>query len=258
VSADYADCPLAFLRAWVERGGEGMALAKLGKNVVIYKNVVFGENVSIHDNAIIYDNVSLGDNTVVGPGTIVGHPLTAFFRNDPKYVNPPTRIGKNCVIRANNTIYCGVVFADGVKTGTNAVIRERCSFGENTSVGTMVQVENDTVVGSNVSIETGSHVTAKAILEDDVFLGAHVVTTNDNKMLRPIDVQRGKTTVLKGPTIRRGAKIGSNATVLPAVEIGRNSIIAAGAVVTKNVPENSIVKGVPIRVTGSVPEEDRL
>jgi len=230
----------------------------IGKNVIMGKNVVLGKNVSIHDNVLIYDNVSIGDNTVIGPGTIIGHPLTGYFRKDAGYENPQTKIGKNCIIRANNTIYCGVTLADGVKTGTNAIVRERCSFGENTSIGTMVQVENDTIVGKNVSIETGSHVTAKAVVEDHVFFGAHVVTTNDNKMLRPIDVQNGKTTILKGPTIRRGVKLGSNSTILPGVEIGSNSVIGAGAVVTKNIPENSIAVGVPARVIGTVPEEERF
>ncbi len=230
----------------------------IAKTASIGMHVTLGENVRIHEFAVVYDNVTIGDNTVVGPSTIVGHPLTAFFREDPGYANPETKIGKNCMIRANNTIYCGVVFADGVKTGTNAVVRERCSFGENTSIGTMVQVENDTTVGSNCSIETGSHVTAKAVVEDNVFFGAHVVTTNDNKMLRPIDVQRGRQTILKGPTIRRGVKLGSNSTVLPGVEIGANAIIGAGAVVTKSIPENSIAVGVPARVVGTVPKEDRV
>lgn len=229
-----------------------------GNNVSIGKNVKLGQNVSIHDNAIIYDNVTLGDNTIIGPNAIVGHPLNGFFNKDPSYQNPATAIGAGCIIRANSTIYCGVTFAAGVKTGTNAIVRERCSFGENTIIGTMVQVENDTTVGKNVSIETGSHVTAKAVVEDHVFFGAHVVTTNDNKMLRPIDVKNGKTTVLKGPTIRRGVKLGSNSTVLPGVEIGANSVVGAGAVITKSIPENSIAVGVPARVVGTVPEEDRV
>ncbi len=225
-------------------------------SAVIGKNVVMGENVSVHEYAVVYDNVVIGEGSIVGPHAIVGHPLGGYFANDPSYVNAKTELGKGCIVRARSTIYCGVKFADGVRTGTAAVIRERCSFGKDSSIGTLVQVENDTVVGSRVSIETGSHVTAKMVIEDDVFFGAHVVTTNDNKMLRPVDVKNGKTTVLKGPTIRRGTKLGSNCCVLPGIEIGDNCVIGAGAVVSRNIPPRSIAVGIPARIIGQVGEED--
>ncbi len=223
---------------------------------IIGKNVQIGNNVRVHEYAILYDNTVLGEDSIVGPHAIIGHPLGGYFGNDPDYQNPRTTIGKGCVVRARTTVYCGVTFADGVRTGTNAVIRERCSFGQNTSIGTMVQVENDTTVGSRVSIETGSHVTAKMIIEDDVFFGAHVVTTNDNKMLRPIDVKNGRTTLLKGPTVRRGTKLGSNSCVLPGVEIGDNCVIGAGAVVTKNIPPRSVAVGIPARVIAQVKDDE--
>jgi acetyltransferase-like isoleucine patch superfamily enzyme len=233
-----------------------MSDSRIGKNVVLGKGVFIGENVFVGDNAIIYDNVEIGDNCVIEPNAVIGHPLPAFYKGG--YSNPKTVIGRNCIIRSGSTIYCGVGFSENVKTGTGAVVRENCQFGENTIIGTLVQVENNTKVGNNVVLETGTYITAFMEIEDDAFFGAHVVSTNDNKMLRLIDRRMGKTTVLKGPTVKRGARIGSNATLLPGVVIGRNSVIAAGAVVTKDVPDNVVAVGVPAKVIKEVDADFRL
>lgn len=222
-----------------------------------------GDNIKIHDsakilgNVVIFDNVEIEAGCIIEPNTIIGHPLADFYK-DANYDNPATTVGNGCIVRSGTTLYCGVKFDKNVRTGTNAIVREHCSFGENTVIGTSVQVENNTSVGKDTVLETGCHVTAFAEIGDDVFVGPHVVTTNDNKMLRPIDRKMGKTVVLKGPTIERGARIGANVVVLPGVRIGRNSVIGANAVVTSDVPPNSVMLGIPAKFIKEVDEEYRI
>ncbi len=229
----------------------------IAETAIIGKNVQIGENCRIGEYVVIYDNVVIGDNTIIENTVTIGHPLGRYY-SDEKYDNPRTVIGKNCIVRTNSVVYCGVTFAEGVRTGTSAIIREFCTVGKKSIIGTMVQVENNTAIGAMTSIETGTHITAKAIIENDVFIGPHVVTTNDNKMLRPIDVQRGKTTTLRGTHIKRGVRIGAQATFLPGIVIGKNGIVAAGAVVTKDVPDNAVMVGTPARHVKDVNPSCRL
>jgi len=220
-----------------------------GNNVRIGDNVKIGAGVKIEDNVVIYDNVQIGENTNIGPNVVLGHPLGSYY-SDPEYKNLETTIGKNCIIRVNSVIYCGTNFADNVATGTSAVVRERCTVGEGTRIGTLVQFENDTVVGKNVLIETATHITAFMKIGDNVFIGPQVVCTNDNQM------GRGKDIKLIGPTIEDDARIGGNAILLPGVKVGRNSVVGAGSVVTRDVEPNTMAYGVPAKPVGKVPEPE--
>jgi acetyltransferase-like isoleucine patch superfamily enzyme len=104
-----------------------------------------------------------------------------------------------------------------------------------------------------VSIQTLAYVTAAAVVEDDVFLGPGVVTTNDDTMGRHA---RGEP--LRGPVLRRGCRVGGGAVLRPGVVIGEDAFIAAGAVVVRDVPERAVVMGVPGRVVREVGKEDLL
>ncbi len=100
------------------------------------------------------------------------------------------------------------------------------------SLGRGSLIENDTTVGAGTRIQAGAYVTAYSTLEEDVFIAPCVVTTNDNFMGR---TERRKA-LMKGPTIRRGARVGGGAILCPGVEIGEEAFVGAGAVVTKDVP----------------------
>ncbi|MFH0889580.1 MAG: DapH/DapD/GlmU-related protein [Candidatus Aenigmatarchaeota archaeon] len=226
-------------------------ITKLGSNINIHKTA------KIVGNVVIFDNVEIGENCIIEPNAIIGHPLTSYY-NDGDYKNPKTVIMDGCIVRSGTTLYCGVELGRNVKTGTNAIVRENCKFGENTIIGTAVQVENDTVVGKDTMLETGCHITAFAEIGNDVFVGPHVVTTNDNKMLRPIDRKMGKSVVLKGPTLEDGVRVGANAVILPGVRIGKNSVIGANAVVTSDVAPNSVMLGIPAKFVKEVGEEYRI
>src|SRR6185437_6995017 len=115
-------------------------------------------------------------------------------------------------------------------------------------------VENDTTVGRGTRIQADAYVTAYSTVEEDVFIAPCVVTTNDNFMGR---TERRKE-LMKGPTIRRGARIGGGAVLLPGIEVGEEAFVGAGAVVTKDVPPRKVVVGSPARVLRDVPEDELL
>jgi acetyltransferase-like isoleucine patch superfamily enzyme len=120
-----------------------------------------------------------------------------------------------------------------------------CKIGENCTIGAYVEIQNDADIGNNVIISSHSFICSLVTVEDSVFIGHGVMTIND---LHPPSKKRtGSTSQWKRTLIKKGAVIGSNATLLPVI-IGENSIIAAGAVVTKDVPPNSTVAGNPARI----------
>jgi UDP-2-acetamido-3-amino-2,3-dideoxy-glucuronate N-acetyltransferase len=121
-------------------------------------------------------------------------------------------------------------------------------------VGRGSLVEDDTAIGARTKIQAHAYVTAYSALEEDVFIAPCVVTTNDNLMGRT----ERRHDLVKGPTIRRGARVGGGAVLCPGVEVGEEAFVGAGAVVTKDVPPRTIVVGNPARVLRDVPEDELL
>jgi len=124
-----------------------------------------------------------------------------------------------------------------------AHVRERTEIGDESVVGRGASVENDVLVGARVRMQTGAYVTAWSVVEDDVFIAPGVMLTND-----PTAGHRPPDTELRGPTLRRGCRIGAAAVLLPGVEVGEDAFVAAGAVVTRDVPAGALVMGVPARI----------
>ena len=159
-------------------------------------------------------------------------------------------IGKSAVIRSGTVIYSGVTIGANFRTGHHVLIRENCSIGDNVLVGTNSVLDGDCAIGNNVSIQTGVYITRYTRIEDNVFLGPRSVTTNDKYM------EYGAR--LKGPTIRQGARIGANATILPGITIGRNATVAAGSVVTRDVSGGATVRGVPARAMAKIQKSNNI
>jgi len=153
---------------------------------------------------------------------------------------PGTVIGRNAVVRSGTIMYCDVTAGDNFSTGHNVVIREHTTIGNNVSIGTNSIIEGNTKIGNGVNMQSLVYIPTGAVIEDDVFIGPNAVLTNDRYP------PNGGGTLL-APIIRKGASIGANATLLPGVEIGEGSLVAAGAVVTKNVPPRSLAVGAPAR-----------
>jgi acetyltransferase-like isoleucine patch superfamily enzyme len=138
--------------------------------------------------------------------------------------------------------------------GDQTAVRERVTIGDNVILGRGSLVENDTTIGSGTKIQANVYVTAYSTIEEDVFLAPCVATTNDNYMGRT----EARHEFVKGPTIRRGARVGGASIILPGVVIGEEAFIAAGALVTKDVPARKLVAGLPARVWRDVPDEELL
>ena len=148
-------------------------------------------------------------------------------------------IGDNALIRSGSIIYSNVRIGNGFKTGHRALIRENSEIGDNVLVGTNAVLDGNCKLGSNISIQTGAYMTAFTTIEDNVFIGPWVVTANDKYMVAGAK--------LIGPTIKKGARIGANATLLPGVVIGEGAVVGSGSVVTKDVPPGKTVVGNPAR-----------
>lgn len=220
------------------------------KNVAIGANCVLGHNVVIHEGCKLGANIRVDDNTVIGKQPL--RSKRSIFKSDKTY--EPTVIGDDCLIGAQVVIYTGCEIASNVLIADSAAVREDVKIGEFTIIGRSCTVENFTTIGKKCKLETNSYITAYSVVEDYCFIAPGVVTTNDNYLGRT--EERFK--YFKGVIIRKGGRIGGGAVILPGLEIGEDAVVAAGAVVTKNVPAGKIYVGMPAKEFRDVPEEQLL
>ena len=150
-------------------------------------------------------------------------------------------IGDGTVVSTGAIVFAGSQIGARVILGDQSCVRERVAIGDDVVLGRGSYVENDTTIGAMTKIQADAYITAYSTLEEHVFIAPCVVTTNDNWMGRT-EKRHGK---IKGPTIRRGARIGGGATLCPAIEIGEEAFVGAGAVVTKDVPARAVMVGKP-------------
>ncbi len=183
----------------------------------------------------------LGKRNKIDKGAILGYPASR------KIARKPLTIGDEAVIRAGTIIYESTVIGKHFTSGHNAVIREENRIGDNFSIWNNSTVDYGCRIGNNVKIHCNCYIAQFSVLEDDVFLAPGVTFAND---VHPGCEHSMK--CLKGPVIKKGAKIGVNATILPFVTVGENALIGSGAVVTKDVPAGSVVYGNPARVRNNV------
>ena len=146
------------------------------------------------------------------------------------------------LIRVGTILYPDIEIGKNFVTGNNAIIRSNTTIGDNALIGTNVVIEGECTIGDNVKLQTGVYITLYTTIEDDVFMGPCSVTTNDKYMI----YKNGNK--LRGPIIRKGARIGANSTILPGVTIGENAVVGAGSVVTKDVPDGMTVVGSPAKM----------
>jgi acetyltransferase-like isoleucine patch superfamily enzyme len=190
----------------------------------------------------VYEHVVLGDGSVVEDYCIVGAPPRGA-----KAGELATTIGDGAVIRSHTVIYAGNVIGRNFQTGNKVNIRESNRIGHNVSVGTLSVIEHHVEIADNVRIHTQVFIPEFSILEEGCWIGPNVVLTNAKYPLSP-----GVKDRLAGPVIRKGAKIGANATLLPGVVVGENALVGAGAVVVRDVPPGTVVAGNPARVIRQV------
>ena len=165
---------------------------------------------------------------VVHDGAIVGkQPVLSPRSTASREPLPPAVIGAGTVIANGATVFAGATLGARVLVGDGACVRERCVIGDDVVIGHGSLVENDTTVGARTKIQALAYVTAYTTVEEDVFIAPCVVTTNDNFMGRT----ERRHELSKGPTIRRGARVGGGAVLCPGIEIGEEAFVGAGAVV---------------------------
>ncbi|ETI67131.1 N-acetyltransferase [Neobacillus vireti] len=215
----------------------------IGEYVVIEENVTIGNNVSIRHHVVIKKDTIIGDFVQIGELTVLGKPTSSNKKmaRKPGKTLDPLMIEAHVTIGCNSVIYRDVKLETGVFVGDLTSIREKVTVGEDSIIGRNAIVETNTKIGKRVTIQTGCYITADMVIEDEVFIGPCCSSSNDKYM----GMGNFKH---QGPVIKSGAKIGNNATLLPAITIGEKSIVGAGCVVTKDVPANKTVVGNPGRI----------
>lgn len=186
------------------------------------------------------ERVRTGSNPRIDPGATVGATYDGW--------REPARLGDDAHVRAGTVVYADVTAGDGLVTGHDALVREETTLGDDVLVGTQAVIDGHASVGDDASLQTGAYVPRDTVLGDGVFLGPRATLTNDPYPLR-------RDADLAGPRVADDASVGANATLLPGVAVGERAFVAAGAVVTADVPPDSLAVGVPATVE---PLPDRL
>jgi UDP-2-acetamido-3-amino-2,3-dideoxy-glucuronate N-acetyltransferase len=209
--------------------------AEVAETAIVYPGTVLGEGCRILDYAVVGKQPTLG-------------PRSTATRED----LPPLELGAGTIVSTGAILFAGTAVGERTIIGDQACVRERCQIGDDVVIGRGALVENDTTVGSLTKIQADAYVTAYTTVEERVFIAPRVITTNDNFMGRT----EKRHALRKGPTIRRGARVGAGAVLLPGVEIGEEAFVGAAAVVVGDVPSRVVVVGNPARVLREVPADE--
>ena len=193
--------------------------------------------MSIAKTAIIYPGVKLGKNVVIEDFCLVGVPPRGIKEGELETV-----IGDDSVIRSHTVIYAGNKIGKKFQTGNKANIRELNEIGDNVSIGTLSVVEHHVKIEDDVRIHTQVFIPEYSVLKRSSWVGPNVVFTN-----APYPKSKNVKDELVGPTLEENAIVGANSTLLPGVIIGKDAIVGAGSVVTKNVSSGDVVAGNPAK-----------
>lgn len=213
------------------------AEAEIHPTAVVYPGTVLAEGVRILEHAVV------GKQPALSPRSTA--------RRDPL---PPAELGPGVVISTGAVVFAGSRIGARTIVGDQACVRERCEIGDDVVVGRGTLVENDTTVGTLTKIQAHAYITAYSTIEEEVFIAPCVTTTNDDFMGRT----ERRHALVRGPTIRRRARVGGAAVLCPGIEIGEEAFVGAGAVVTRDVPPRTVVVGNPARALRQVPADELL
>ena len=232
-------------------GGEGRYGTRVPDGLVLSptatvgRDVVFGAHVVVHDGVVIGDGCRIQDHAVLGKGSV-------RERRAPGD-RTPLVLEEGVAVCAGAIVFAGARIGAGAIVGDQAYVREGARIGARTVVGRGCAIDNDVVIGERVALQTDVYVTGFSVIEDDVFVGPRAMTTNDDTMNR-----HGPELALRGAILRRACRIGGGVVLTPGVEVGEEAFVAAGALVTRDVPARAVVMGVPARVVREVGDEDLL
>ena len=245
----------------------------ISERAVVAAGAEIGPGVTVAPGAVIHDGAQVGTGSHVGSGTVVHAGVSigeecviedlVVLGKQPR-LRPessaatgeqpgPLVLGDQVTVCCGAVVYAGSRIHAGAIIGDQVQVRERSEVGAGSVVGRASCVDFDVRIGAKVLIQTNAYVTGGSVVEDEVFLGPGVVTTNDHTMGRHAHGEP-----LQGPTFRRACRIGGGAVVVPGIEIGEEAYVAAGAVVTREIEPRRVVIGIPARVVGEVRGEDLI
>ena len=231
-----------------------MSDAASAPGLVLSPTASIGDGVTFGAHVVVHDGVVIGDGCTIGDGAVLGKtPKLARRSSSPRGELSALVLEAGVVVGSGAVVFAGSQIGAGTIVGDQAFVRERTTIGPETVVGRASGVDNNVTIGARVRIQSQGYVTAHSVIEDDVFFGPCAMTTNDDTMAR-----HPKDEPLRGATLRRACRIGGGAVLLPGVEVGEEAFVAAGAVVTSDVPARKVVMGVPARMVRDVPDEDLL
>jgi acetyltransferase-like isoleucine patch superfamily enzyme len=193
-----------------------------------------------------YGKNQIGEGAQIFEPVIIGFPSREYLG---KTDYTGTVIGENAILRPGTVIYCAVTIGDNFSTGHNVIIREKTTIGNNTAIGTASIIEGTCSIGDNGRIQSMVFIPTNTEIGDNVFIGPNSVLTNDR--YPPF----GKPSLI-GPVLEDNTTIGANVTILPGVRIHEGAAVAAGSVVTKDVPPGVLAIGAPARFR-ELPKEMR-
>jgi acetyltransferase-like isoleucine patch superfamily enzyme len=209
----------------------------------------------VAETAIVYPGTVIGEGCQILDYAVVGKQPTLSPRSTAKREQlRPLELGAGTIVSTGAVVFAGTTVGERVVVGDQACVRERCAIGDHVVIGRGSLVENDTSVGALTKIQAHAYITAYSLLEENVFIAPCVITTNDNFMGRT----EKRHELVRGPTIRRGARVGGGAVLLPGIEVGEEAFVGAGAIVLRDVPARAVVVGSPARHIRDVPEEELL
>ena len=223
----------------------------VGADVTVGPGAVVGHHVVVHDGSQLAAGVRVDDHAVIGKRPMRAR-RSATTSAAPEL--PPAVVGEDAIVGTGAVVYRGATLDPRVLVADFATVRERVSVGEETIVGRGVAIENDTAVGARCKLETNAYLTAYSTVEDDVFVAPGVLTSNDDFLGRT----EARKAAFAGPTIRRSARLGVGAVVLPGREVEAEAVVGAGAVLTGPAAGGRVYVGVPARdVRAVAPEQLR-
>lgn len=198
---------------------------------IVSSKAKIGTGVTIGAFTIVYDNVEIGDGTLIGSHCEIGLPT-------PLSDGKPLKIGNNSNIRSHSIFYEGSVFGEKLVTGHRVTVRELTMAGKNFQLGTLSDVQGHCQIGDYVRTHSNVHIGQKTKIGDFVWIFPYVVLTND---------PHPPSNVLKGCEIGDYSVLATMSVVLPGVKIASNVLVGAHSLVSKDVPEKTVVAGSPAK-----------
>lgn len=217
---------------------------RLGHNCIIENDVIINDNVFIDSNTIIRSNVTLGSGSTIGANCILGEYLMDFYKDRQAHKHPLI-IGDNAIIRSGTTLYGDSVIGNNFQTGHRVTIREKTSVGDYVSIGTLSDIQGNCQIGNYSRLHSNVHIGQLSKIDSCVWIFPYVVLTND-----PTPPSEN----FVGVHVHSYAIIATSSIVMPGLQIGGDSLVGAGAIVTKDVAPYAVAVGNPAKKISDVRE----